>query len=207
MLFRVLVEPGKSGGGEDSLLICKMLENPGKQDIDAGRNVGRWLTVQHRREQHVGVREQRPVLLVDRFVAAGVVRTPNELDEPGDSRLIAGFLGIGRQYVRRETNTMPQWAGSCWYYLRYLDAHNSQEAWNKEKEKYWMPVDLYVGGVEHAVLHLLYARFWHHVLHDLGLVSTREPFKRLVNQGMILGEDNQKMSKSRGNVIIPDDII
>lgn len=107
----------------------------------------------------------------------------------------------------RETNTMPQWAGSCWYYLRFLDAKNTTEAWDKKIENYWMPVDLYIGGVEHAVLHLLYARFWHHVLFDLGLVSTREPFKRLVNQGMILGEDNQKMSKSRGNVINPDDLV
>ncbi len=107
----------------------------------------------------------------------------------------------------RETNTMPQWAGSCWYYLRYLDATNSNEAWSKDAEQYWMPVDLYVGGVEHAVLHLLYARFWHKVLYDLGFVSTKEPFQRLVNQGMILGEDNQKMSKSRGNVVNPDDII
>lgn len=107
----------------------------------------------------------------------------------------------------RETNTMPQWAGSCWYYLRYLDAKNSDKAWAKDVENYWMPVDLYIGGVEHAVLHLLYARFWHHVLYDLGLVSTREPFQRLVNQGMILGEDNQKMSKSRGNVINPDDLV
>jgi leucyl-tRNA synthetase len=112
-----------------------------------------------------------------------------------------GEIGI------RETNTMPQWAGSCWYYLRYLDPKNSKAAWGKELENYWMPVDLYIGGVEHAVLHLLYARFWHHVLYDLGLVSTREPFKRLVNQGMILGEDNQKMSKSRGNVINPDDLV
>ena len=107
----------------------------------------------------------------------------------------------------RETNTMPQWAGSCWYYLRFVDPRNATQAWNKEVENYWMPVDLYVGGVEHAVLHLLYSRFWHHVLFDLGLVSTREPFKKLVNQGMILGEDNQKMSKSRGNVINPDDCI
>ena len=109
--------------------------------------------------------------------------------------------------AKRETNTMPQWAGSCWYYLRFLDPKNDTAAWDKEKEKYWMPVDLYVGGVEHAVLHLLYARFWHHVLYDLGHVSTREPFQRLVNQGMILGEDNQKMSKSRGNVINPDDMV
>jgi leucyl-tRNA synthetase len=107
----------------------------------------------------------------------------------------------------RETNTMPQWAGSCWYYLRYLDPKNQKQAWSKENENYWMPVDLYIGGVEHAVLHLLYARFWQHVLFDLGLVSTKEPFKRLVNQGMILGEDNQKMSKSRGNVINPDDLV
>jgi leucyl-tRNA synthetase len=108
---------------------------------------------------------------------------------------------------RRETNTMPQWAGSCWYYLRYIDPHNDGAAWDPEKEKYWMPVDLYVGGAEHAVLHLLYARFWHKVLYDLGHVSTPEPFMKLVHQGMILGEDNQKMSKSRGNVINPDDVV
>ena len=107
----------------------------------------------------------------------------------------------------RETNTMPQWAGSCWYYLRYLDPQNSVKAWDHEKESYWMPIDLYVGGAEHAVLHLLYARFWHHVLHDLGHVSTREPFQKLFNQGMILGEDGSKMSKSRGNVINPDEVI
>ena len=106
-----------------------------------------------------------------------------------------------------ETNTMPQWAGSCWYYLRYIDPENDIEAWDKEKEKYWMPVDLYIGGAEHAVLHLLYARFWHKVLFDLGFVSTPEPFMKLVNQGMILGEDGEKMSKSRGNVINPDEII
>ena len=107
----------------------------------------------------------------------------------------------------RETNTMPQWAGSCWYYLRFTDPNNTNNAWENENEKYWMPVDLYIGGQEHAVLHLLYARFWHHVLHDLGLVSTREPFKKLFNQGMILGDDGTKMSKSRGNVINPEDII
>jgi leucyl-tRNA synthetase len=102
---------------------------------------------------------------------------------------------------------MPQWAGSCWYYLRYLDPDNSNAFAAKDKIEYWAPVDLYVGGVEHAVLHLLYSRFWHKVLYDLGLVNTKEPFQRLVNQGMILGEDNQKMSKSRGNVINPDDIV
>ncbi|MFZ5367603.1 MAG: leucine--tRNA ligase [Spirochaetota bacterium] len=109
--------------------------------------------------------------------------------------------------AKRETNTMPQWAGSCWYYLRYLDPHNDKEFASKKAIEYWMPVDLYVGGTEHAVLHLLYSRFWHKVLYDLGLVNTKEPFQRLVNQGMILGEDGQKMSKSRGNVINPDDII
>jgi leucyl-tRNA synthetase len=109
--------------------------------------------------------------------------------------------------AKRETNTMPQWAGSCWYYLRYLDPHNNTAFADKDKLEYWLPVDLYVGGVEHAVLHLLYSRFWHKVLYDLDLVNTKEPFQRLLNQGMILGEDNQKMSKSRGNVINPDDII
>ncbi len=112
----------------------------------------------------------------------------------------------GRVY-RRETNTMPQWAGSCWYYLRYVDPRNDRAPWDLDKERYWMPVDLYVGGAEHAVLHLLYARFWHKVLYDLGLVSTPEPFVKLVNQGMILGENNEKMSKSRGNVVNPDDIV
>jgi len=109
--------------------------------------------------------------------------------------------------AKRETNTMPQWAGSCWYYLRYLDAHNDQEMASLDKIKYWMPVDLYVGGAEHAVLHLLYARFWHKVLYDIGAVNTKEPFQRLVNQGMILGEGGVKMSKSLGNVINPDEII
>ena len=108
---------------------------------------------------------------------------------------------------RRETNTMPQWAGSCWYYLRFIDPKNETAPWDKAKERYWMPVDLYVGGAEHAVLHLLYARFWHKVLYDLGWVHTKEPFQKLVNQGMILGEDNQKMSKSRGNVVNPDDVV
>ena len=107
----------------------------------------------------------------------------------------------------RESNTMPQWAGSCWYYLRYIDAHNNTAPFDKEKEKYWMPVDLYVGGAEHAVLHLLYARFWHKVLYDCGWCSTKEPFQKLVNQGMILGADGQKMSKSRGNVVNPEKVI
>ncbi|WP_144939335.1 leucine--tRNA ligase [Paenibacillus sp. 32O-W] len=109
--------------------------------------------------------------------------------------------------ARRETNTMPQWAGSCWYYLRFIDPHNDKELCSFDKQKEWLPVDLYIGGAEHAVLHLLYARFWHKVLYDLGVVSTKEPFQKLVNQGMILGGNNEKMSKSRGNVINPDDIV
>ena len=108
---------------------------------------------------------------------------------------------------RRETNTMPQWAGSCWYYLRYIDPKNEKMLADPEKLKHWLPVDLYIGGVEHAVLHLLYARFWHKVLYDLGVVPTKEPFQKLYNQGMILGEGNEKMSKSKGNVINPDDIV
>jgi leucyl-tRNA synthetase len=108
---------------------------------------------------------------------------------------------------RRETNTMPQWAGSCWYYLRYLDPHNGNAFCSLELEKKWMPVDLYVGGAEHAVLHLLYARFWHKVLFDLGYVSTKEPFIKLRHQGIILGEDSRKMSKSRGNVVNPDEVV
>ncbi len=145
----------------------------------------------------------------------------------------------GKKY-RRDTNTMPQWAGSCWYYLRYLDPHNDNQPWDKSKEQYWMPIDLYVGGAEHAVLHLLYSRFWHKVLYDLGYVSTKEPFQKLFNQGMILSfsykdsrgayvnyhdvdfsgdkprhkqtgeeltETIEKMSKSLGNVINPDEVI
>jgi len=128
-------------------------------------------------------------------------------------------LARAKEWVRysdkalRETNTMPQWAGSCWYYLRFCDPRNDQRFVGEEAERYWMRgvkpggVDLYVGGTEHAVLHLLYARFWHKVLFDLGYVSKQEPFQRLVNQGIILGEDNQKMSKSRGNIVNPDDVV
>ncbi|OLP65874.1 Leucine--tRNA ligase [Bacillus pumilus] len=108
---------------------------------------------------------------------------------------------------RRETNTMPQWAGSCWYFLRYIDPHNSEELASSEKLKKWLPVDVYIGGAEHAVLHLLYARFWHKFLYDIGVVPTKEPFMKLFNQGMILGENNEKMSKSKGNVVNPDDIV
>jgi len=122
------------------------------------------------------------------------------------------WIGYSEKAIR-ETNTMPQWAGSCWYYLRFCDPHNDNRFVGKEAERYWMEgdkpggVDLYVGGTEHAVLHLLYARFWQKVLFDLGYISKPEPFQRLVNQGIILGEDNQKMSKSRGNIVNPDDVI
>jgi leucyl-tRNA synthetase len=114
--------------------------------------------------------------------------------------------GTGKP-ARRETNTMPQWAGSCWYYLRFLDPTNPDRPVDPAKERYWMPVDLYIGGAEHGVLHLLYARFWHKVLFDIGLVSTPEPFMKLIHQGTVLGEDNQKMSKSVGNVVNPDEMI
>jgi len=123
-----------------------------------------------------------------------------------DSWVITIDKETGRK-VKRETNTMPQWAGSCWYYMRYLDPHNDKIFCDPEKEKYWMPVDLYIGGAEHSVLHLIYARFWYKILYDLGYVSYDEPFNKLFNQGMILGEDGVKMSKSRGNVINPDDVI
>lgn len=117
------------------------------------------------------------------------------------------FIGKDGKKYTRETHTMPQWAGSNWYYLRYIDPHNDEKLVDPEKEKYWMPVDFYIGGAEHAVLHLLYARFWHKFLYDIGVVSTDEPFQKLMNQGLILGEDGEKMSKSRGNVVNPDDII
>ena len=159
---------------------------------------------------------------------AGKHRALNEQQLPLVPPLLDDYKPIGtgepplaraREWIRysdeavRETNTMPQWAGSCWYYLRFCDPHNDQRFVGEEAEHYWMGgnkpggVDLYVGGTEHAVLHLLYARFWQKLLFDLGYVSKPEPFQRLVNQGIILGEDNQKMSKSRGNIVNPDDVI
>jgi leucyl-tRNA synthetase len=109
--------------------------------------------------------------------------------------------------AKRETNTMPQWAGSSWYYLRYIDPHNTEKLIDPEKEHYWMPVDTYVGGAEHATRHLIYARFWHKFLHDIGVVSGNEPFVKLQHVGLIGGEDGRKMSKRFGNVINPDDIV
>ena len=114
---------------------------------------------------------------------------------------------VDGKHALRETNTMPQWAGSCWYYLRYIDPHNDKELASKKLLDHWLPVDLYVGGQEHATLHLLYARFWHKFLYDMGVVSVKEPFKKLFHQGMILGSNGEKMSKSRGNVVNPDDVV
>ena len=149
--------------------------------------------------------EALPVLLpnLEKFQPSGTTESPLALatDWINVTDSETGLKG------RRETNTMPQWAGSCWYYLRYLDPKNSNHLCDTAKERYWMPVDLYVGGSEHAVLHLMYARFWHKVLFDLGYVSTREPFLKLRHQGIILGEDSRKMSKSRGNVVNPDQVV
>ncbi len=133
---------------------------------------------------------------------------PSDTGEPPLAKVQSwlNYSKDGKNY-QRETNIMPQWAGSCWYYLRYIDPQNTTKAWDPEKEKHWLPVDLYVGGVEHANLHLLYARFWHKVLYKLGYVSCKEPFKKLIHQGLILGPNSEKMSKSRGNVINPDDVI
>jgi leucyl-tRNA synthetase len=148
--------------------------------------------------------EELPVALphLDDFKPHGRPEPP--LDKAPDEWLYPVVDGVK---YKRETNTMPQWAGSCWYYLRFLDPHNNDHPVDPEIEKAWMPVDLYIGGAEHAVLHLLYARFWHKVLYDRGVVSTPEPFQKLVNQGMILGENNEKMSKARGNVVNPDDVV
>ena len=133
---------------------------------------------------------------------------PSGTGEPPLSRA-HDWLYFERDGVRyrRETNTMPQWAGSCWYFIRFVDANNDAEPWDPAVEAYWMPVDLYIGGAEHAVLHLLYARFWQKVLYDLGYVSTNEPFKKVINQGMILGQNGERMSKSRGNAVNPDEVI
>lgn len=149
--------------------------------------------------------EQLPLVLPEttNFTPSGTGESPLANLEDW---LVTADLATGRP-ARRETNTMPQWAGSCWYFLRFIDAKNPRQLVDPEKERYWMPVDLYIGGSEHAVLHLLYARFWHKVLYDIGVVHSPEPFMKLVHQGIVLGEDNQKMSKSRGNVVNPDDMI
>ena len=167
---------------------------------------GEPIPIVHKGEETVAIDENElPLELpeVDKYEPSGTGESPlaniKEWVEIKDSN--------NEILALRETNTMPQWAGSCWYYLRFIDPKNDKMAWDNDKENYWMPVDLYIGGAEHAVLHLLYSRFWHHVLYDLGLVSTKEPFKKLFNQGMILGSDGTKMSKSRGNVINPDETV
>ena len=146
-----------------------------------------------------------PLLLPDleKFQPSGTTESPLALAKDWVNVVDKGTGLKGR----RETNTMPQWAGSCWYYLRFIDPKNRMAFCAPEKERYWMPIDIYVGGSEHTVLHLMYARFWHKVLYDLGYVSTREPFLKLRHQGIILGEDSRKMSKSRGNVVNPDDVV
>ena len=149
--------------------------------------------------------DELPVRLPQEFEFKPHGRPEPPLDEAPDDWLFQAAEDGTR--LKRETNSMPQWAGSCWYFLRFCDPGNSDRFIDPELEKYWMPVDLYIGGVEHAVLHLLYARFWHKVLFDRGLLSTAEPFQRLINQGMILGANNEKMSKSRGNVVNPDDVV
>ncbi len=149
--------------------------------------------------------EELPLMLpkTDKITPSGTGESPLAVIEDfiNVTDPVTGMKG------RRETNTMPQWAGSCWYYIRYIDPHNDEMIADPKKLEEWLPVDLYIGGAEHAVLHLLYARFWHKVLYDIGVVSTKEPFQKLVNQGMILGEGNEKMSKSKGNVVNPDDIV
>jgi leucyl-tRNA synthetase len=173
-------------------------------DIEAGKNPQRGDACTIRYDQPMPVPEgELPLRLPDLTDFKPGEDPAGPLARAVDWR----FFQRDGKWFARETNTMPQWAGSCWYYLRFLDPHNEQEAWSQQAYDAWMPVDLYVGGGEHAVLHLLYARFWHKVLFDIGKVSHPEPFTKLVHQGMILGEDNEKMSKSRGNVINPDDIV
>ncbi|HZJ89402.1 MAG TPA: leucine--tRNA ligase [Bacilli bacterium] len=147
--------------------------------------------------------EELPLVLppLEEYKPSGTGESPLALANEWLNVEIAG------EQARRETNTMPQWAGSCWYYMRYLDPHNENEFAAQELLKHWLPVDLYIGGAEHAVLHLLYARFWHRFLFDIGEVPTKEPFEKLFHQGMILGENGEKMSKSRGNVVNPGEII
>ncbi len=149
--------------------------------------------------------DELPLLLPDlkKFQPSGTTESPLALAKEW-VEVVDRATGLRG---RRETNTMPQWAGSCWYYLRFIDPTNSRSLVDQQLERNWMPVDLYVGGSEHAVLHLMYARVWHKVLYDLGYVSTREPFLKLRHQGIILGEDSRKMSKSRGNVVNPDDVV
>ena len=204
--------------GDARTAITKWLEEQGKGAAAVHTKLRDWL---FSRQRYWG--EPFPVLHHE----DGSVSTVPETDLPvrlpeveayqpsgtGESPLatveewVATTDPVSGESVRRETHTMPQWAGSCWYYLRFIDPKNEDALVDPELEKYWMPVDLYVGGAEHATLHLLYARFWHKVLYDVGVVSTIEPFQKLYCQGMILGEDHEKMSKSRGNTVSPDEVI
>ncbi|MBL0333716.1 MAG: leucine--tRNA ligase [Chlorobi bacterium] len=214
----IIINSSEFDGLESSFAKEKMIEAIG----ESGKK-----TIQYKLRDWLFSRQRywgEPIPLV--HFENGIVKSLNENELPlllpdiqdfkpsgtGESPLALAFdwlkvtddkYGIGR----RETNTMPQWAGSCWYYLRYIDPENENTFVNSDLEKNWLPIDLYIGGGEHAVLHLLYARFWHNVLFDLGFVSNSEPIKKLIHQGLILGEDSQKMSKSRGNVVNPDDII
>lgn len=214
----IIINSNEFDGLESSFAKEKMIEAIG----ESGKK-----TIQYKLRDWLFSRQRywgEPIPLV--HFENGIVKSLNENELPlllpdiqdfkpsgtGESPLALAFdwlkvtddkYGIGR----RETNTMPQWAGSCWYYLRYIDPENENTFVNSDLEKNWLPIDLYIGGGEHAVLHLLYARFWHNVLFDLGFVSNSEPIKKLIHQGLILGEDSQKMSKSRGNVVNPDDII
>jgi leucyl-tRNA synthetase len=214
-----LVQSGFLNGLERSAAIAKMgewLEANGLGKRTVTYKLRDWL---FSRQRYWG----EPIPLAHRADGTVVALDPSDLPvrlpevedfKPaanGESPLAKAGSWLEFEYrgekLRRETNTMPQWAGSCWYYLRFVDPKNTNAPWDKKKEAYWLPVDLYIGGAEHAVLHLLYARFWHKVLYDCGLVSHPEPFRKLVNQGMILGENNEKMSKSRGNVVNPDDVV
>ena len=201
---------------EGKELITKKLIEIGKGDFKVNYKLRDWL---FSRQRYWG--EPIPVFTFEdgtmgRVKDSELPLVLPELEEykpsgTGESPLVnaGAWLDVevdGRK-ARRETNTMPQWSGSCWYYLRYIDPHNDKEIGDKKLLDHWLPVDLYIGGQEHAVLHLLYARFWHKYLYDKGVVSCSEPFQKLFHQGMILGENGEKMSKSRGNVINPDDIV
>lgn len=202
---------------EAKLAITKKLEELGKGRVKVNYKLRDWIFSRQRYwgepipvintkdgHSHALPKEELPLVLpeMDDY-------RPSKDGKPPLSKAPSSWLNVevGGQEGERETNTMPQWAGSSWYYIRYIDPKNDDTIGEKELLDHWLPVDLYIGGQEHAVLHLLYARFWHKFLYDIGAVSCKEPFKRLYHQGMILGENGEKMSKSRGNVVNPDDIV
>ena len=218
--------------GDGKHINSGFLDGMGKQEaIDT---MIKWLEEHHCGEKKVTYKLRDWLFSCQRYwgepipiihMSDGTLRAVNEQDLPlelpatdnympseeGESPLsrVKDWLNVEIDGVKgvRETNTMPQWAGSCWYYIRYIDPHNNDEIGEKRLLDHWLPVDLYIGGAEHAVLHLLYARFWHKFLYDIGVVSSPEPFQKLFHQGMILGPNGVKMSKSRGNVINPDEIV